>query len=109
MKLQVGDKVLVTAGKDKGKKGQVVAVLPKEDKIVVEDVNMYTRHVKPQGERSGEKLRKARPMSTAKVAILNEKDQPDRVGYKMTKDGKKERVFKKTGSPVPAPTKKQEK
>jgi large subunit ribosomal protein L24 len=101
VKFKVGDKVLVTAGKDKGKKSEITAVLPKEDKVVVTDVNMYTRHIKAYAGKSGEKVRKERAMSTAKIAILNDKGEADRIGYKVAKDGSKERVFKKTGKAVP--------
>lgn len=101
MKFKVGDKVLVTAGKDKGIKSEIIAVLPKEEKVVVKDVNMYTRHIKAQPNKAGEKVRKERAMSTAKVAILNDADQADRIGYQVAKDGSKTRVFKKTGKVVP--------
>jgi len=97
MKLKIGDKVLVTAGKDKGKKSEIIAVFPTLDKVVVKDVNMYFKHVKPMMDRKGEKTRRERPMSVAKVAILNDKDQADRIAYKVTENGKKERIFKKTG------------
>lgn len=105
MKYKVGDKVIVTSGKDKKKKSVIVKVIPEQNKVVVKDANMYTRHVKPQGERAGEKVRKEKSLHTASIAILNDKDQPDRIGYKITKDGKKERVFKKTGKVVPEPKK----
>ncbi len=100
MKLKIGDKVLVTAGKDKGKKSEVIAVYPTLDKVLVKDVNMYFKHVKPFMDRKGEKTRKERPMSVAKVAILNDKDQADRIAYRVTADGKKERIFKKTGQVI---------
>jgi large subunit ribosomal protein L24 len=101
MKFKVGDQVIITSGKDKGKKTQVVKVLPVVNKVIVKDVNMYTKHVKPMGERAGDKIRKERPLSVANVAILNDKGQPDRIGYQVAKDGSKERVFKKTGKIVP--------
>lgn len=97
MKLKIGDKVLVTSGKDKGKKSEIIAVFPTKDKVLVKDANMYVKHVKPLMDRPGEKVKKERSMSVAKVAILNDKDQPDRIAYKVTADGKKERIFKKTG------------
>lgn len=100
MKFKVGDMVLVTAGKDKGKQAKITAVMPKQNKVVVEGVNMYTRHVKPYMGQSGQVTRRERPMSTAKIAILNDKGEADRIGYKVAKDGSKERVFKKTGKPV---------
>lgn len=101
MKLQVGDTVKVTGGKDKGKSGVVRVVLPKEEKVIVEGVNMYVRHVKPMQGRSGEKIRVERPLPTAKVAIVNEKGNADRIAYSVAKDGTKTRVFVKTGNPVP--------
>jgi large subunit ribosomal protein L24 len=100
MKLKIGDKVLVTSGKDKGKKSEIIAVFPSEDKVAVKDVNLYFKHIKPVMDRPGEKVRRERPMSVAKVAILNDKDQADRIAYIVTKDGKKERIFKKTGQPI---------
>lgn len=100
MKLKIGDKVLVTAGKDKGKKSEIVAVYPALDKVLVKDINLYFKHVKPFMDRKGEKTRKERPMSVAKVAILNDKDQVDRIAYQTTADGKKERIFKKTGQVI---------
>lgn len=103
MKFKVGDKVLVTAGKDKGKKSEIIAVLPEKNKVVVKDINLYTKNVKPYAGRSGEQVRRERPLPVANIAILNDKDQPDRIGYKVTKDGKKERVFKKTGKVVAEP------
>ena len=100
MKLKIGDKVLVTAGKDKGKKSEIIAVFPAMDKVLVKDVNLYFKHVKPFMDRKGEKVRKERPMSVAKVSILNDKDQADRIAYQVTADGKKERIFKKTGQVI---------
>lgn len=101
MKFKVGDMVLVTGGKDKGKQGKVTRVLPEKDRVVVEGMNMYTRHMKKQGERSGEKVRKERPLPTANVAIMNPiTKKVDRIGYKVAKDGSKTRIFKKTGKEI---------
>ena len=100
MKFKIGDKVLVTAGKDKGKKSEIIAVFPKEDKVTVKDVNLYFKHIKPMMDRKGEKVRRERPMSVAKVAILNDKDQADRIAYQLTASGSKERIFKKTGQTI---------
>ena len=100
MKLKVGDKVLVTSGKDKGKKSEIIAVFPDENKVLVKDVNLYVKHVRPFMDRPGEIVRRERPMPVAKVAILNDKDQADRVAYKVTTDGKKERIFRKTGQVI---------
>lgn len=102
MKLKVGDQVLVTAGKDKGRKGEIVKVLPERDRVVVRGMNLFTKHIKPYAGRAGEKKVSERPLPTASVAILNEKGQVDRVGYEVTKDGSKIRIFKKTGQAIPS-------
>lgn len=100
MKLHVGDVVLVTGGKDKGKQGKIVRVFPKEDKVLVQGVNMYVKHIKPMQGRAGEKVRRERPLHTASVAIMNsETGKVDRVGHKVI-DGKKVRVYKKTGAEI---------
>lgn len=98
MKFKIGDKVLVTAGKDKGMKSEITAVFAKANEVVVKGANYYVKNVKPipMLNRPGERIRKERPLSTAKIAILNEKDQADRVGYKTDASGKKVRFFKKT-------------
>ena len=101
MKFKIGDKVLVTAGKDKGKKSEIVQVFFDQDRVIVKDINLYTKHVRPHGDKPGEKVRRERSLPTANIAILNDKDQPDRIAFKVAKDGKKTRVFKKTGKMMP--------
>jgi large subunit ribosomal protein L24 len=105
MKFKVGDKVLVTAGKDKGRKSEITKVIPKKDRVVVRGINLYTKHVKPVSGRPGEKKVLERPLHTASIAILNGKDEADRIGYKVAKDGSKARVFKKTGKVIDTPKK----
>jgi large subunit ribosomal protein L24 len=97
MKFKVGDKVLITAGKDKGKKSVIVGLLPRENKVLVKDINLYFKHVKPFMDKPGEKIRRERPLPVANIAVLNDKDQADRLAYRKTADGQKERFFKKTG------------
>ncbi|HNV45216.1 50S ribosomal protein L24 [Candidatus Woesebacteria bacterium] len=97
MKFKIGDRVLITAGKDKGKKSVIVGLLPKQNKVIVKDVNLYYKHVKPFMDKPGEKRYSERPLPLAKVAILNDQDQVDRLAYRRTADGQKERFFKKTG------------
>lgn len=100
MKFKVGDTVLVTAGKDKGKQGKILRVLAKAGTVVVQGVNLYTRHRKPMGGQAGERVRKERALPLAKIAIWNEETkQVDRVGYQL-KDGAKVRIFKKTGKTI---------
>ena len=103
MKFKVGDKVKVTSGKDNGKVSTIVRVIPKKHTVVVEGANMYVKHIRPQGGRAGDKISVERPLSTAKVAVVNDKGSVDRVGYKVAKDGSKTRVFKKTGTIIPEP------
>lgn len=105
MKLKVGDSVLVTAGKDKGKTALVTRVLVESEKVVVEGVNLYTRHFKPMNNQPGRKVRKERPLHAASVAVINEKGKRDRIGYTVAKDGTKVRIYKKTGTPMPEPKK----
>lgn len=100
MKLKVNDTVIVTGGKDKGKQGKITRLIPKEEKVVVGGLNMYVKHIKPLQGRSGEKIRRERGLPTANVAILNpETGKQDRIGYSVV-DGKKVRIFKKTGKVI---------
>lgn len=101
MKFKVGDTVLVTAGKDKGKTGSILKISPKTGKIVVGGVNKYVKHIKPMMGRPGDKISIERGLPAAKIAILNEKNQPDRIGYSIAKDGTKVRVYKKTKTVIP--------
>lgn len=109
MKFKVGDTVLVTGGKDKGKQGKILRVFPQDETVVVENANLYVRHIKPMGGRSGERMQLPRPLPTAKVAILNDKGAADRIAYSVAKDGQKTRIFKKTGKVIPEPKKETEK
>lgn len=100
MKFKVGDTVIVTAGKDKGKQGKITVVKPGLNKVVVQGINMYTRNIKPMNGRAGERVRKERAVDVAKIAILNpETGKADRIGYAIN-DGTKVRIFKKTGKNV---------
>ncbi|HQM16037.1 MAG TPA: 50S ribosomal protein L24 [Candidatus Woesebacteria bacterium] len=100
MRFKVGDQVIVTSGKDKGIKSEIVAVYPEKNQVLVRGVNYMVKHVKPMPmvNRPGERIRKERPLSVAKVAIINDKGQPDRIGVKAGQKGEKVRVFKKTGA-----------
>ena len=100
MKFKVNDKVLVTAGKDKGKSGVIKKVYPKQNKVLVEGANKYTKHIKPMSGRAGDKVRAERPLHTASIAIVNDKGKADRVGFKVALDGTKSRFFKKTGKVI---------
>ena len=96
--VKTGDTVLIISGKDKGKKGQVMAVSPKEGKVIVEGVNMITKHVKPRrmGEQGGI-IKTEAPVYACKVQLVCPKcGKPTRVGH-VIEDGKKLRVCKKCG------------
>jgi large subunit ribosomal protein L24 len=96
MKLRKGDKVVVLAGRDKGMTGEVAAVLPKQDKVVVNGVNVVKRHTKPSQKRpQGGILDLTKPIAVGKVmAIDPHTGKPGRIGYEIKADGSKERVFK---------------
>ena len=100
MKIVKGDKVVVIAGKDKGKEGVVQAVYPKLNKVVVEGVNTHKRHKKPtQQNPEGTVVEMYVPIDASNVAIVDPKTKKaSRVGYGVDKDGKKVRVSKKSGS-----------
>lgn len=97
MKIHVGDIVLITTGRDKGKKGKVLKVLPKTQEVMVEGCNVQVKHRKPMGGQSGQRLTRSVPLSVSKVALINQDNQPDRVGYVVLKDGVKLRKLRKSG------------
>ncbi|WP_027185849.1 50S ribosomal protein L24 [Desulfovibrio inopinatus] len=92
------DKVMVIAGKDKGKIGKVLKLLPKHDRVLVEKVNLVKRHTKanPYAQTAGGIVEKEAAMDISNVALMCDAcAKPTRVGYKMTEDGKKVRFCKK--------------
>jgi large subunit ribosomal protein L24 len=101
-KIKKGDTVVVLSGKDKGASGTVAKVMPKEGKIVVEGVNIATRHRKPSQQNPQGGLDKfAAPMPISKVAIADPKDgKPTRVRFEAKKDGAKVRVAVKSGETI---------
>ena len=102
MSIKKGDTVIVLSGKDKGKKGKVEVVLPKESKVVVEKVNVISRHTKPrqQGQEGGIVKREA-PIYACKVMRVCPKcDKPTRTAHKLLADGKKVAVCKKCGAEI---------
>ena len=99
MKLKLSDKVLVISGKDKGKTGKIIKVLKKHNTIVVEKVNMRTKHIKKTQQRAGEKIRYEAPINASNVMMLDPKEnKPTRIGYKKNEKGKKERYAKLSGT-----------
>lgn len=96
MKLRKDDKVVVILGKDRGKTGTVLAVLPRENKVVVENINVVKRHTKPsQKLPRGGILDVTKPIDVSKLMVLDPSSgKPARVGYAIKADGTKERIFK---------------
>ena len=99
-KIKKGDRVVVLAGKDKGRQGAVLRVLPKEERVVVEGLNMVQRHTRPtQMDPQGGIKNKEAAIHISNVAIVDSKGKPTRVGFRVEGD-KKVRVAKTTGEVI---------
>ncbi|MEL7301737.1 MAG: 50S ribosomal protein L24 [Pseudomonadota bacterium] len=98
-KLKKGDKVVVLAGKDKGKEGEISSVDPKAGKAVVDGINMAIRHTRQSQQSQGGRIPKAMPIDLSNLALLDSKGKATRVGFRM-EDGKKVRFAKTTGETV---------
>ncbi len=99
MHVKKGDTVVVISGKDKGKKGKVLQAMPKDSRVIVEGVNMMTKHQKPsQQMQQGGIIHREAPIHVSNVMIFDKKaNQGVRIGYKLLANGEKVRVSKKTG------------
>ncbi len=102
LKIRKGDKIVVIAGKDKGKKGTVLSVIPSKLRLVVEGVNAAICHLKPtQSNPQGGKKTKDMPIHYSNVQLLDPKvELPTRVGFKMLADGKKVRFAKRSNEVI---------
>jgi large subunit ribosomal protein L24 len=103
MKIKKGDRVQVLQGKDRGKQGLVLRVLPKEGKVIVEGINTAKRHTKPRSATApGGIVDKDMPLPASSVAVLSPSDgKPTRVGYRFEELGdhvRKVRICKRTGA-----------
>ena len=99
-KIRKGDKVVVLAGKDKGRTGEVVKVMPKDDKALVRGVNLVRRHQKQSASQEGGIITKEAPIHLSNIAVADPKDgKPTRVGFDV-KDGKKVRIAKRSGEVI---------
>ncbi len=98
-KLRKGDKVVVLAGRDKGKEGTIASVDPKAGKAVVDGVNMAIRHTRQTQTAQGGRLPKALPIDLSNLALLDSNGKATRVGFR-EEDGKKVRFAKTTGETV---------
>ncbi len=103
-RIKKGDKVIVIAGADKGRRGEVLQVLPKENRAVVQGVGMVKRHTRPtrMGNPGGIVEREA-AIHLSNIALIDpESDKPTRVGFRKLDDGRKVRVARKSGAVIEA-------
>lgn len=101
MKLKKGDEVIVTVGKDRGKRAKIERVLPEKSAVVLPGLNIFKRHVKKRGDKNPGGIQSfSRPFHGSNVALICPKcGKPTRIGYRITKDVK-ERMCKKCGNTV---------
>lgn len=105
MRVRKGDQVEVVAGKDKGRQGQVLAVFPKDRRVIVEGVNRVTRHTKVEqtqrGARSGGIVHQDAPIDVSNVMVVDpDDDKPTRIGYRRQDDGRPVRYSRRTGKDI---------
>ena len=97
-KIKKGDKVVVLAGRDKGKTGEVTKVMPSEDRVLVSGVNVVKRHTRPTQADPGGIKEKEASIHVSNVAVADPKTgEPTRVGFKIAEDGRKVRFAKRSG------------
>jgi large subunit ribosomal protein L24 len=100
-KIKKGDKVVILAGRDKGKTGEVMKVVPAEDKVFVSGVNVVKRHTRPTQTDQGGIKEKEAAIHVSNVALADPKTgEPTRVGFKTLDDGRKVRVAKASGEVI---------
>jgi large subunit ribosomal protein L24 len=101
LKIKRGDTVVVISGKEKGKRGEVEQVLPKENRVVVGGVNVRTRHARPTQNNQQGLYTFAAPIHVSNVMLVDpDSGEPTKVGYRFTDSGEKLRVSKKTGKDI---------
>lgn len=101
LKIRKGDHVVVITGKDKGKKGEVLKVLPSENRAIVKGVAMIRRHQKQTATQEGGIIAKEAAIHISNLALEDPKDgKPTRVGYKFLKDGRKVRFARRSGEMI---------
>ncbi|MFM8607328.1 MAG: 50S ribosomal protein L24 [Hyphomicrobiales bacterium] len=97
-KIKKGDKVVVLTGRDSGKSGEVLQVIPKESRAVVRGINVVRKHQKQTMQQEGGIISKELPVHLSNLAIADPKDgKPTRVGFKIMDDGRKVRFAKRSG------------
>ncbi|WP_211100393.1 50S ribosomal protein L24 [Azospirillum sp. TSO35-2] len=100
-KIKTKDKVIVLTGRDKGKTGEVLRVIPKENRAVVQGVNVVKKHQRPSARSQGGIIEFEAPINLSNLAHVDPKDgKPTRVGFKILEDGRKVRVAKRSGEVI---------
>ncbi len=101
MKIKKNDQVVILSGRDKGKRGRVIEVLTKQNKVLVEGVNMLKHHERPNRQRgiAGGIVEREAPIDASNVMVI-QGGQPTRIGYQILQDGRKVRVSRKTGEVI---------
>ena len=98
MKVKKGDKVVVVTGREKGKTGEILRVMPKEARVLVQGVNMVKRHTRPSQTAPGGINELEAPLHVSNVALADPQDgKPTRVGYRTLEDGRKVRFARRSG------------
>ncbi len=101
LKIRKGDRVIVTTGKDKGKTGDVLKILTKQGRAIVQDVNMIKRHQRPTQTSGGGIVEKEAAIHISNLAHIDPKDdKPTRIGYKTLEGGRKVRFAKRSGEVI---------
>lgn len=101
VKVKKGDRVIVITGSDKGKRGEILRVMPDEGRVLVSGVNLVKRHTKQSAKTQGGIISKESPIHVSNVSLLDPKTQkPTKVGYKILGDGTKVRVARKSGETI---------
>jgi large subunit ribosomal protein L24 len=101
LKIKKGDRVVVLTGRDKGKRGEVLQVIPAENRALVQGVNIVRRHQKQSPQQDGGIVAKEAPIHVSNIAVEDPADgSPSRVGFKFTNDGRKVRFAKRSGETI---------
>jgi large subunit ribosomal protein L24 len=101
LKIKKGDRVVVIAGRDKGKHGEVLQVIPAENRALVQGINIVRRHQQQSPQQDGGIVAKEAPIHISNIAIEDPADgSPSRVGFKFTDDGRKVRFAKRSGETI---------
>ncbi len=100
-RIKKGDKVVVLCGRDKGRSGEVIKVLPSKERALVRGINMMTRHQRQTAAQEGGLIRKEAPIHLSNIAVADpQSGKPTRIGFKRLEDGRKVRVAKRSGETI---------